>query len=110
MNNKLEIIRSRIGQFLGGATEALLAYELLLRPLASFGGRSECQFAQHSHEGGIDLQKGKRVGWSIVDHAREHLARKSTWRESYFLASFLPVEKAGQKCRPLEGMAGGYPT
>jgi hypothetical protein len=52
MNNKLEIIRSRIGQFLGGATEALLAYELLLTPLASFGGRSECQFAQHSHEGG----------------------------------------------------------
>jgi hypothetical protein len=41
---------------------------------------------------GLTSQREIRDGRSKVDHVRAHLARKSTWRESYFLAAFLPVE------------------
>ena len=62
---------------------------------------------------GLTSQREIRDGRSKVDHVREHLARKSTERESYFLAAFLPVEpleRGGAVPAALGGMAGGYPT
>ena len=44
-----------------------------------------------------------------MDHAREHLARKSTWRESYFLASFSPSGRGGVKAPSLWGDGGWLP-
>jgi hypothetical protein len=44
---------------------------------------------------GVDLSKGEKE-WKVkVYRAREQLARKSAWRESYFLAAFSPIAKGG---------------
>jgi hypothetical protein len=45
-----------------------------------------------------------------AERMREYLARKSTWRESYFLAAFQPLECAESGAQSREGMVGGYPT
>jgi nitrogen regulatory protein P-II 1 len=44
---------------------------------------------------GLTSHREVRAERSKVDYAREHLARKSAWRESYFLAILLSNEKGG---------------
>jgi hypothetical protein len=44
-----------------------------------------------------------------VDHAREHIARKSTWRESYFLAAFSSIGKRGAQLASPERNGGWLP-
>ena len=43
---------------------------------------------------GVNLYRVSRDRRLKADRMREYLARKSTWRESYFLAAFQPMECA----------------
>jgi nitrogen regulatory protein P-II 1 len=58
-------------------------------------------------KGGLTSKREIRDGRSKVDHAREHIARKSAWRESNFLASFSPIHRGGSEVPP-HGKDGGW--
>ena len=62
------------------------------------------------HKRGVTFTREIRESKVNCGRAREHLARKSTWRESYFLAAFQPLECAESGAQSREGMVGGYPT
>jgi hypothetical protein len=87
-----------------------LAYQLLLSLLASFGGGPNVNSRDAATKGGWPLPRESRVRKVSGGRAREHLARKSTWRESYFLAAFSGNGYSGGGVPWRAGMAGGYPT
>ena len=64
-----------------------MAYQLLQEPLASFGGGPNVN-SRSTVSKGVNLYRVIRDRRLKAERMREYLARKSTWRESYFLAAF----------------------
>ena len=71
-----------------------LAYELLFVRLASFGGGPNVK-SRGTVSKGVNLYRADGDSRLKADRAREYLARKSTWRESYFLAAFSAIKMRG---------------